>query len=154
MGFPGELYSGGRGIARGYVDRPDQTAAAFVADPFADAPAGRLYKTGDLARYLPDGNIEFLGRVDEQVKVHGFRIEPGEVETTLVRSPLVHGAAVVADLDERGESRLVAYVVPTAAEPELWPSIGEYRLSDALMYHAMTHDERRNHSYRVAINRS
>ena len=154
IGIPGELHVGGRCVARGYLDRPEQTAAAFVADPFADVPGGRLYRTGDLARYLPDGNIEFLGRIDEQVKLHGFRIEPAEVEMTLVQSPLVHGAAVVADRDERGESRLVAYVVPTAAEPELWPSIGEYGLYDALMYHAMTHDERRNHSYRVAINRS
>ena len=130
IGIPGRLSCSAAAASRAATSitkaRPRRRSSPI---PLKSAPAGRLYKTGNLARYLPDGNIEFLGRVDEQVKVHGFRIEPGEVETTLVRSPLVHGAAVVADLDERGGTSLVAYVVPTAAEPELWPSIGKYKLS-------------------------
>ncbi len=109
---------------RGYLNRPDATAASFLADPFAEDPGGLLYRTGDLARYLPDGNIEYLGRLDDQVKIRGVRIEPGEVEAALQKHPGVRDNAIVADDDGRGNTRLVAHLV-AAEEPA--PSIAELR---------------------------
>jgi len=106
VGVPGELYLAGTGLARGYLNRPELTATAFVPDPFTP---GRLYKTGDLSRYLADGNIEYLGRIDRQVKIRGFRIEPGEIEARLRKHSSVRDVAVVAR-----QGRLVAYVVPVA----------------------------------------
>jgi amino acid adenylation domain-containing protein len=147
IGVRGELYVGGDGLARGYLDRPDLTAERFVPDP--DRPGARLFKTGDLARHLPDGNIEFLGRADLQVKMRGFRIELEEVEAALARHEAV-AAGTVCAVEEAGDTRLVAYVVP--GEPsELWPSVGEHFVYDAVMYFAMTHDEQRNPAYRAAI---
>lgn len=120
VGVTGELYIGGVGVARGYLNRPDLTTEKFIPNPFEhstfDIQSSRLYKTGDLARYLPDGNIEYLGRADYQVKVRGFRIETGEIETVLSQHPLVRETVVVAREDQSGVKHLVAYVVAVDSE--------------------------------------
>jgi len=123
-GKSGELYVGGPRVARGYLNRPELTAEAFIADPFGDEPGARLCKTGDVARYLPEGHIEFIGRVDNQVKIRGFRIELEEIEIVLGQHSLLRDVAVVATEDRSGETRLVAYVVP---DPEGVPSTIELR---------------------------
>ncbi|MGZ4672281.1 MAG: non-ribosomal peptide synthetase, partial [Ilumatobacteraceae bacterium] len=133
IGVPGELFIGGAGVARGYLNRSELTAERFVPDPFGD---GRLYRTGDLARWLPDGRIEYLGRLDLQVKVRGYRIELGEVESALRGEPAVSDAVVIAD-GEAAASRLLAYVIradPTTplAEGELRKAL-ERRLPDYMI---------------------
>jgi amino acid adenylation domain-containing protein/non-ribosomal peptide synthase protein (TIGR01720 family) len=110
IGVPGEMYVGGAGVARGYLNRPDLTADRFLANPFREGDA-KLYKTGDLARYLASGDIEYLGRIDHQVKIRGFRIELGEIEAVLDTHPAVREAVVLARSDGPGEKRLVAYLV-------------------------------------------
>jgi acyl-coenzyme A synthetase/AMP-(fatty) acid ligase/acyl carrier protein len=115
-GVPGELCLAGEGIARGYINSPDLTATRFVPNPFADVPGDRLYKTGDLALFCEDGNVEFLGRLDFQVKVRGYRIELGEIESQLLAQPDVSEAVVIVRPDRTGERCLVAYLVPSDAQ--------------------------------------
>lgn len=117
IGIPGELYIGGDSLARGYLNRPGLTAEKFIPNPFDSKSSARLYKTGDLARYLPTGEIEFIGRNDDQVKVRGFRIELGEIESVLAEHPGIGSAVVVARGDSHGDKRLIAYV--TTDVPEL-----------------------------------
>jgi amino acid adenylation domain-containing protein len=119
IGVPGQLYIGGEGLARGYLNQPELTAEKFIPDPFRAGPGARMYKTGDLARYRPDGNIEFLGRADHQVKIRGYRIELGEIEVVLGQHPAVREAVVMVREDAPGEKRLVAYVVADSTADEL-----------------------------------
>ncbi len=111
VGVPGELHIAGDGLARGYLKRPDLTAEKFIPNPFVDAPGARMYKSGDLVHYLPDGNIEFLGRIDHQVKVRGFRIELGEIEAAIGEREGIRDVVVLAREDEPGDQRLAAYIV-------------------------------------------
>jgi amino acid adenylation domain-containing protein len=124
VGVPGELYIAGDGLARGYLHEPQLTAEKFVSNPFTRELGARLYKTGDLGRYLPNGNIEFLGRMDSQVKLRGYRIELGEIENVLVQHPGVRDSVVVAREETPGNKRLVAYMAPTK---EHVPTISELR---------------------------
>jgi amino acid adenylation domain-containing protein len=111
LGVPGELYIGGAGVARGYLNRPDLTTERFVCDPFSDQPNARLYKTGDMARHLDDGQIAYLGRIDEQIKILGYRIEPVEIEAAIDRHPAIESNVVTACGSTCEEKRLTAYLV-------------------------------------------
>nr|AXN93575.1 PuwA [Cylindrospermum moravicum CCALA 993]AXN93584.1 PuwA [Cylindrospermum alatosporum CCALA 994] len=118
IGVRGELYIGGAGVARGYLNRPELTAERFIKNPFSDDSEARLYKTGDLARYRLDGNIEYLGRMDNQVKLRGFRIELGEIEAAIAKYPEVRETVVIIREDIPSDKRLVAYVVPNSQDGE------------------------------------
>jgi amino acid adenylation domain-containing protein/non-ribosomal peptide synthase protein (TIGR01720 family) len=128
IGVAGELYIGGAGLAEGYLNQPDRTAERFVRNPYSNNPDARFYKTGDLARYLPDGQVEFLGRTDNQVKIRGYRVELEEIEVVLGQHPSVRQAVVIAREEEAGRKRLVGYVVgkngnvPSASELQSYVS--------------------------------
>jgi amino acid adenylation domain-containing protein/non-ribosomal peptide synthase protein (TIGR01720 family) len=155
VGVSGEICIGGDGLARGYLDQPHLTSEKFIPNPFSEISDGRIYRTGDLARYLPDGTLEYIGRLDEQVKVRGYRVEPGEIERALAQHESVQTCLVLPMSDESdGHMRLVAYVVAAQSQPELWPSLGEYDVYDELLYYAMTHDDVRNRVYETAIRKS
>jgi amino acid adenylation domain-containing protein len=124
IGVPGEIHIGGAGLARGYLNRSEETVAKFVADPFSAESQARLYKTGDLARYLPNGELEFVGRRDSQIKIRGFRVEPGEIEIVLASHPSVREAVVVAQDTNLSGNRLLACLVPAAGQKL---SVGELR---------------------------
>ena len=127
IGDTGELYIGGDGLARGYLNLPEFTAERFISNPFAGADAGataKLYKTGDLVRYLPDGNLEFLGRLDHQIKIRGYRIEPAEIEAVLTGHPDVQSALVLARENATGDKYLAAYMIPRG---QLTTSSSEFR---------------------------
>jgi amino acid adenylation domain-containing protein len=124
VGVPGELYIGGKGLARAYLNQPEQTAERFVPHPFSTDSGARLYMTGDLVRYLSDGNIEYIGRVDHQLKIRGFRVELGEIEATLAGHPKVRQSVVVGWENAPGDVRLAAYVVPSL---QPWPTVDELR---------------------------
>jgi len=135
IGVPGELYIGGDGVARGYLSRPGLTAERFLPDPFAPEPGARFYRSGDLARWRCDGALEFLGRIDHQVKINGYRIELGEIEARLLAHPTVSEAVVVARAAPSGRNRLLAYLVagpgtatdrPAARGPVAGPGPGEF----------------------------
>ena len=171
QGTPGHLHIGGEGLARGYFGRPGLTAERFVPNPQATHRGDRLYVTGDRARHLQDGAIDFLGRIDRQLSLRGFRVEPEEIAAVLRRHPVVREAVVTAPRDVGEERSLVAHVVPAegydagrdgwsrrrdgdSQRTEVWPSHGEYPIYDELLYGAMVHDEERNVAYRTAIGRA
>lgn len=142
LGVAGEVYISGDGIARGYYNRPDLTAERFIPHPFSDTQGLRLYKTGDLARYLPDGNIEFLGRIDQQVKIRGFRIELGEIETAITQHPSIRSSIVIARKDRDERQRLIAYIIPesgliaptlTQLHQFLQPQLPDYMMPSAIV---------------------
>lgn len=139
-GDAGELHIAGDGLARGYLNQPEQTAAKFVRDPFSEEPAARMYKTGDMVRYLPDGNLEFVGRIDFQVKIRGFRIELGEIEAVLEKHPAVAQAVVIAR-ETNGEKKLVAYIKPSQSAGDggellryLKPLLPEYMVPARMVF--------------------
>jgi amino acid adenylation domain-containing protein len=141
IGVPGELHIGGASLARGYLNRADLTDERFVRDPFTPTPQARMYRTGDLARYLPTGEIEYLGRSDDQLKIRGFRVEPGEIEAALREHPGVSDAVVVGRDDQADGKRLVAYVVGEESPPggdelrqHLGRAVPEYMIPSAFEF--------------------
>ena len=128
VGATGELHVGGTGVARGYLNRAVLTAEKFIPNPFSSTPGSRLYKTGDLARYLPDGQIGYVGRTDDQLKIRGYRIEPGEIVATLDRHPSIQASHVMAREDGSAEKYLVAYIVPSARSRPAYEELRNFLL--------------------------
>ncbi len=125
-GVPGEIYVGGEGVARGYLNQPGEVAKRFMPDPFSPVTGARMYRTGDRGKLRPDGNLEFLGRMDAQIKLRGFRIEPNEIESGLLRHPAIEQACVMVRQDVQGDSRLVAYVQPAGATVPAARELGDF----------------------------
>ena len=160
-GQAGELLVGGPSVARGYIGLAEQTERRFVTGKIAGHESTRWYRTGDRARLTSSDALEFLGRTDDQVKLRGYRIEPGEIAAILREHPTIDDAAVALRADHGGEPRLVGYVVPHAdaradssARPEFWPSVGPYQLYDEFLYDLMSSEAERLASYREAFERS
>ncbi len=149
VGVPGELCAGGIQVARGYLNSSELTNEKFIKNPFSQNEDERIYKTGDLARWLNDGSIEYLGRTDDQIKVSGYRIEYGEIESVMKAHPLVKEAAVVYN-ETKGNGNLVAFYTPGVIT-ELWPSIAEFFIYDDVVYRSMYEHKSRNEKYREAI---
>lgn len=126
VGTAGELYIGGKGVARGYLNQPGLTRERFIPDPFSSTADARLYKTGDLARYLPDGQIAFMGRIDDQIKIRGYRVEPSEIITVLDRHPAVSTSYVIARGTHSAEMQLVAYIVPNPGSQPTWAELRDF----------------------------
>jgi natural product biosynthesis luciferase-like monooxygenase protein/amino acid adenylation domain-containing protein len=164
IGIKGELCVSGVGLARGYINNPSLTAEKFIPHPLKEGE--RLYKTGDLARWQSDGNIEFLGRIDHQLKIRGYRVETGEIEHCLENVDNIEKAVVIAHESESGYKELIAYIQPKEkhfrplapieemSRLSFWPSVAEFYVYDDLLYDAMTNDQKRNESYRLAIKQS
>ncbi|UCH92154.1 MAG: amino acid adenylation domain-containing protein [Candidatus Aminicenantes bacterium] len=158
LGVVGEMYIGGEGVARGYLNRPELTAEKFLPilyrsyRSYKSYFSKKIYKTGDLARWLPDGNIEFLGRIDHQVKIRGFRIELGEIENLLRKHHKIKETVVIAGKWKEDRMDLCAYYVADSKKrPQIWPSVGDYFIWDDLIYNAMSSDYLRNKSFIYAI---
>ena len=132
INVPGELYIGGDGLARGYFARPDITADKFIPHPFSDKAGARLYKTGDEAKRLADGSLVFLGRVDHMVKIRGYRVEPGEIESVLCQHPLIREAVVILREDSPDGARLVAYYIPESKSSRIFSQRDSYALPNGL----------------------
>ncbi|MHB2147695.1 amino acid adenylation domain-containing protein [Calditrichota bacterium LG25] len=126
IGIPGEIHVGGAGLARGYLKREELTATKFVPHPFSDQPNARLYRSGDLGRFLPNGDIEYIGRIDNQIKIRGFRIELGEIETLLARHPAVRACLVTTTRDHQGNNLIAAYIVPAEGQQVSGQQLREY----------------------------
>jgi amino acid adenylation domain-containing protein len=139
LGVVGELYLGGDGVSRGYLNRPGLTAEKYVPDPFSPQPGARLYKTGDLARYRRDGQLEFLGRRDHQVKIRGYRIELGEIEAVLAQHPAIAEVVVMAQPDEQDGKQLVAYLVAKSEHSLVMPELRAYLRQKLPDYMVPTH---------------
>lgn len=158
IGRAGELLVGGPCVARGYIGEPGLTNERFIEAAIDGYRSTRWYRTGDRSRLNPDGTLEFLGRSDDQVKLRGFRVEPGEIAAVLREHPAIDDAVVIMRADNDGPQRLVGYIVPgnrrRAARPEFWPSVGPYQLYDEFLYDLMSSEAERLASYREAFDQS
>jgi len=134
IGVAGELYVAGAGLARGYLNQPKLTEECFIPNPFSNLPDSRLYKTGDLVRYHPNRDLEYLGRADQQVQIRGFRVEPGEIETLLAGHEAVRQSVVVVQEDQPADMRLVAYFVPESTDRVSISELRNYLLNKLPTY--------------------
>jgi amino acid adenylation domain-containing protein len=152
LGVKGEICISGVGLARGYLNRPQLTAEKFILNSHSDIPGDHLYKTGDQGCWLPDGNLRFFGRLDNQIQIRGHRVELSEIQQVIKKHEGITDAIVLPRTNPKDETEIYAYYVDdTRRRPVVWPSIGEYPLYDEYVYYAMTGDEVRNDAYKAAI---